>query len=165
MSLIIHLVPHAAWKSETNGPSVRCVEAPLRSLRYNAPLPGNASEDRSKVTSGSCLRLIRFASSRDRAELQSRVSNAPHFGKTWDEREVIAERTATIDFGRDFRGDTCRAMRENKRGCCCQSCHSSHGYLEAMIINHIPQLFSHANCPYSEPLHANSKQQRKRWSQ
>ena len=33
------------------------------------------------------------------------------------------------------------------------------------IISHIPWLFSRANCPYSEPLHANSKQQRKRWSQ
>jgi hypothetical protein len=87
---------------------------------------------------------MRFASSRDRAELQSKVSEAPDFGETWEEREAIAERTAKVDFGCDFHGNTCRAMRENKRGCCCQACHSSHGYLEAIkpsAFNEILSLF------------------------
>jgi len=66
----------------------------------------------------------------DRAELQSKVSSAPDFGETWEEREANAEKTATIDFGCDFKGNTCRAMRENRRGCCCQSCKSRHGFLE-----------------------------------
>ncbi len=87
---------------------------------------------------------MRFPSSRDRAELESKVSNAPDFGKTWEEREAIAEETARIDFGCDFKGNTCKAMRENSRGCCCQSCNSSHGYLEAIkpsAFNEILSLF------------------------
>lgn len=114
------------------------------SLRCDSPLPENATEDRSKVTCRSCLRLMRFPSSRDRAELESKVSNAPDFGKTWEEREPIAEETARIDFGCDFKGNTCKAMRVNRRGCCCQSCNSSHGYLEAIkpsAFNEILSLF------------------------
>jgi hypothetical protein len=87
---------------------------------------------------------MRFPSSRGRAELESKVSNAPDFGKTWEEREAIAEQTARIDFGCDFKGNTCKAMRENSRGCCCQSCNSSHGYLEAIkpsAFNEILSLF------------------------
>ena len=72
------------------------------------------------------------------------MSNAPDFGKTWEEREAIAEKTATIDFGCAFDGNTCRAMRENRRGGCCQSCNSRHGYLGAIkpsAFNEILSLF------------------------
>jgi hypothetical protein len=85
---------------------------------------------------------MRFPSSRDRAELESKVSNAPDFGKTWDEREAIAAETARIDFGCDFKGNTCKAMRENSRGCCCQSCNSSHGYLEAIKPSAFKEILS-----------------------
>ena len=114
------------------------------SLRHGSPLPENATEDRSRVTCRSCFHLMRFPSSRDRAELESKMSNAPDFGKTWEEREAIAEKTATIDFGCAFDGNTCRAMRENRRGCCCQSCNSRLGYLEAIkpcAFNEILSLF------------------------
>jgi hypothetical protein len=73
---------------------------------------------------------MRSPSPYDRAELRRKVSNAPDFGETWKEREAIAEKTANIDFGCNFKGNTCRAMRENRRGCCCQSCKSRHGFLE-----------------------------------
>jgi hypothetical protein len=73
---------------------------------------------------------MRLPCPHDRAELHSKVSNAPDFGETWEKREAIAERTTKINFGCDFKGNTCRAMRENYRGCCCQSCNSRHGYLE-----------------------------------
>jgi hypothetical protein len=87
---------------------------------------------------------MRFPSSRDRAELESKVSNAPDFGKTWEEREATAEKIARINFGCDFKENTCKAMRENSCGCCCQSCNSSHGYLEAIkpsAFNEILPLF------------------------
>ena len=100
------------------------------SLHYGSALPENATEDRSKVTCRSCLHLIRFPSPYQIRELESKVSNMPDFGKTWAEREAIARQTAKIDFGCDFKGNTCRAMRENRRGCCCQSCNYRHGFLE-----------------------------------
>jgi hypothetical protein len=73
---------------------------------------------------------MRSPSAYARAEFLRKVSDAPDFGETWEEREMIAEKTAKIDFGCDFKGDTCRAMRNNRRGCCCQSCNSRHGFLE-----------------------------------
>jgi len=87
---------------------------------------------------------MRFPSSCDRAELQSKVSDTPDFGQTWEEREAIAGKTAKIDFGCDFKGNTCRAMRENNRGCCCQSCNSRHGYLQTIkpsAFNEVLSLF------------------------
>jgi len=48
----------------------------------------------------------------DRVALKTKVFDAPDFGETWEEREAIAEKTANIDFGCDFEGNTCRAMRE-----------------------------------------------------
>ena len=114
------------------------------SLRNDSPLPRNATEDRSKVTCRRCLRLMRFPSSFDRAELQSKVSNPPDFGETWEDREAIAEKTAKIDFGCDFEGNTCGAMREDYRGCCCQCCNSRHGYLQKIkpsAFNEILSLF------------------------
>jgi len=83
----------------------------------------------------------------DRADLQRKVSDAPDFGKTWEEREAIAEKTANIEFGCDFEGNTCRAMREKRRGCCCQSCNSRHGFLEKIkpsAFNEILSLFDRA---------------------
>jgi hypothetical protein len=71
-------------------------------------------------------------------------SNPPDFGETWEEGEAIAEKTAKIDFGCDFKGNTCRAMREDYRGCCCQSCNSRHGYLQKIkpsAFNEILSLF------------------------
>lgn len=133
MNKVVHLVQHARLEiRDVWSLAALCGNALNVSLRHGSPLPENATEDRSKVTCRSCFRLMRFPSSRDRAELESKMSNAPDFGKTWEEREAIAEKTATIDFGCAFEGNTCRAMRENRRGCCCQSCNSRHGYLEAI---------------------------------
>ena len=145
MSKVIHLVQQTRLEIRVKWSlCALCGNSVNVSLRYDSPLPENATEDRSKVTCRSCLRLMRSPSSRDRAELQSKVSNAPDFAESWEEREAIAERTATIDFGCDFHRNTCRAMRENSRGCCCQSCNSSHGYLEAIkpsAFNEILSLF------------------------
>lgn len=131
MSKIIHLVNSARLEiSDVWSYCALCGQFVNVSLRYDSPLPGNATEDRSKVTCRSCLRLMRSPSPRSRAELQRKVSNAPDFGETWEEREAIAEKTASIDFGCDFKGNTCVAVREKYRGCCCQSCNSRHGFLE-----------------------------------
>lgn len=131
MSKTIHLVQRARLQiSDEWSPGALCGQFINVSLRYDSPLPGNATEDRSKVTCRSCLRLMRSPSPYDRAELKSKVSNAPDFGETWEEREAIAEKTSKIDFGCDFKGNTCIAMRENYRGCCCHSCNSRHGFLE-----------------------------------
>jgi hypothetical protein len=133
MGKAIHLVQQARLElRDVWSMSALCGNPVRVSLRIDSPLPENATEDRSQVTCRTCLRLMRFPSSRDRAELESKVSDAPDFGKTWEEREAIAEKTAKIDFGCAFEGNTCRAMRANSRGCCCQSCNSSHGYLEAI---------------------------------
>jgi len=133
MSKVIHLVQRARLEiRDVWSLCALCGNSVSVSLRYDSPLPVNATEDRSKVTCRSCLRLMRFPSSCDRAELQSKLSDTPDFGETWEEREAIAEKTAKIDFGCDFKGNTCRAMRENNRGCCCQSCNSRHGYLQTM---------------------------------
>ena len=145
MNRTIHLVQRARLQiRDERSLRALCGNSGNVSLRYDSPLPENATEDRSKVTCRSCLRLMRFPSRRDRAELESKVSNTPDFGKTWEERETIAEETARIDFGCDFKGNTCRAMRENSRGCCCQFCNSSHEYLEAIkppAFNEILSLF------------------------
>jgi hypothetical protein len=145
MSKTIHLVNRARLeKSEVWSFCALCGQSVKVSLRYDSPLPGNATEDRSRVSCRSCLRLMRFPSPYDRAELQSKVSNAPDFGKTWEEREAITEKTAKINFGCDFEENTCRAMRENYRGCCCQSCNSRHGYLQKIkpsAFNEILSLF------------------------
>jgi hypothetical protein len=133
MSKTIHLVHRARLEiSDVWSLSALCGNSIHVSLRYESPLPENATEDRGKVTCHSCLRLMRFPSPHDRAELQSKVRNTPDFGETWEQREAIAQSTANIDFGCDFKGNTCRAMRENYRGCCCQSCNSRHGYLETI---------------------------------
>jgi hypothetical protein len=132
MSKAIHLVNSARLEISNRVRSLcaLCGQFVDVSLRCDSPLPENATEDRSKVTCRSCLRLMRSPSRYDRAELRRKVSNAPDFGETWEEREAIAEKTAKIDFGCDFKGNTCSAMRENRRGCCCQSCKSRHGFLE-----------------------------------
>jgi hypothetical protein len=143
MSKVIHLVQRARLElRDVWSMCALCGNSVKVSLRYDSPLPENATEDRSKVTCRSCLRLMRFPSSRDRAELGSKVSDTPDFGKTWEEREAIAEETAKIDFGCDFDGDTCRAMRENRRGCCCQSCNSAHGYLETIKPSAFDEILS-----------------------
>lgn len=114
------------------------------SLRWDSPLPENATEDRSKVTCRSCLRLMRSPSPYDWSDLRRKVSDTPDFGQSWKEREAIAENTAKIDFGCAFKGNTCRAMREDRRGCCCQSCRSRHGFLEKIkpsAFNEILSLF------------------------
>jgi hypothetical protein len=72
------------------------------------------------------------------AELRRKVSDAPDFGESWEEREAIAEKTSSINFGCDFEGNTCVAMRENYRGCCCQSCNSRMGFLKKIK----PQAFN-----------------------
>jgi len=145
MSKVIHLVQRARLEiRDVWSLCALCGNSVSVSLRYDSPLPENATEDRSKVTCRSCLRLMRFPSSCDRAELQSKVSDTPDFGQTWEEREAIAEKTAKIDFGCDFKGNTCRAMRENNRGCCCQSCNSGHGYLQTIkpsAFNEVLSLF------------------------
>src|SRR6266436_8968356 len=71
-------------------------------------------------------------------------SRAPDFGESWEVREAIAENIAKIDFGCDFKGNTCRAMREDRRGCCCESCKSRHGFLEKIkpsALNKVLSLF------------------------
>lgn len=145
MSKTVHLVSNARLeKSDVWAYGAVCGQLVNVSLRYDSPLPENATEDRSKVTCRSCRRLIRVPSPYDRADLQGKVSKTPDFGETWEERETIAEKTAKIDFGCDFEGNTCRAMRENVRGCCCQSCNSRHGYLEKIkpsAFNEILSLF------------------------
>ena len=145
MSKTIHLVQRARLQvSDEWSLSALCGNSIKVSLRYDSPLPENATEDRSGVTCRSCLRLMRVPSSYDRAELQGKVSDAPDFGETWEERETIAEKTAKIDFGCDFKGNTCTAMRENYRGCCCQSCNSRRGYLQKIkptAFNEILSLF------------------------
>src|SRR5690348_10861653 len=145
MSKTIHLVQRARLEiRDVWSLAALCGNYIHVSLRYDSPLPENATEDRNKVTCRSCLRLMRAPSPYDLAELRSKVSYAPDFGKTWEEREAIAEKTATIDFGCDFKGDTCRAMRENRRGCCCQFCNSRHGFLEKIkpsAFNEILSLF------------------------
>ena len=131
MSKTIHLAHRARLEvSDVRSLSALCGNSVNVSLRYDSPLPENATEDRCKVTCRSCLRLMRFPSPYDRAELQRKVSNAPDFGETWEEREAIAEKTADINFGCDFEGNTCIAMRKTYRGCCCQSCNSKQGFLE-----------------------------------
>jgi hypothetical protein len=145
MSKTLHLVKSARLEtSDVWSLCAVCGQSLDVSLRYASPLPKNATEDRSKVTCRSCLRLMRSPSRYDRAELRRKVFNTPDFGETWGEREAIAEKTATIDFGCDFKGNTCRAMRENRRGCCCQSCKSRHGFLEKIkpsSFNEILSLF------------------------
>jgi hypothetical protein len=130
MSRVIHLVQHSRLQvSDEWSLSALCGQSVTVSLRYDFPLPENATEDRTRVTCRTCLRLMRVPSPYARAELQGKVSDAPDFGESWEEREAIAEKTANIDFGCDFKGNTCRAMRDYRRGCCCQSCNSRHGYL------------------------------------
>jgi hypothetical protein len=46
---------------------------------------------------------MRSPSPYQRAELKRKVSNEPDFGETWEEREAIAEETAEIEFGCDFK--------------------------------------------------------------
>ena len=131
MSKTIHLVSSPRLEiTDVRSLSALCGHLVDVSLCCESPLPDNATEDRSKVTCRSCLRLMPSPSPYDRAELRRKVSNTPDFGETWEEREVIAENIAKIDFGCDFEGNTCRAMRENRRGCCCRSCRSRLGFLE-----------------------------------
>jgi hypothetical protein len=85
---------------------------------------------------------MRSSSPYVRAELRRKVSNEPDFGKTWEEREAIAEKTAKINFGCDFKGNTCRAMRENRRGCCCQFCKSRLGFLEKIKPSAFDEILS-----------------------
>ena len=93
----IHLVQRARLEiTDAWSLSALCGHSIHVSLRYDSPLPENATEDRSKVTCRSCLRLMRFPPPYDRADLKSKVSNAPDFGETWEEREAIAEKTAKI---------------------------------------------------------------------
>src|SRR5215470_8140464 len=127
MSKVIHLVQRARLEIRDKW-SLRalCGNSVNVSLRYDSPLLENATEDRSKVTCRSCLRLMCSPSPYDRAELRRKVSNEPDFGETWEEREAIAEKTAKVNFGCDFKENTCRAMRENRRGCCCRKCRSQH---------------------------------------
>lgn len=145
MSKAVHLVQHSRLQiSDEWSLSALCGQSAKVSLRYDSPLPSNATEDRGQVTCRTCIRLMRVPSPYDRAELQGKVSDEPDFGKSWDEREAIAEKTANIDFGCDFKGNTCRAMREKRRGCCCQSCNSRRGYLEKInptAFNEILSLF------------------------
>src|SRR5215469_9739189 len=164
MSKVIHLVQRARLEIRDKW-SLRalCGNSVNVSLRYDSQLPENATEDRSKVTCLRCLRLMRFPSSRDHAELQSKVSNAPDFGETWEEREAIAERTAKIDFGCDFHGNTCRAMRENNRGCCCQSCHSSHGYLEAIKPSAFKEILPLFDSVWGRPIHPGGATSMRSW--
>jgi hypothetical protein len=130
MRKIVHLVRRARLQiSDEWSLGALCGQFVRVSLRYDSQLPENTTEDRSKVTCRSCLRLVPVPSLYDRAELQGKVSDAPDFGQNWAEREAIAEQTANLDFGCDFKGNTCRAMRQNRRGCCCQSCKSRHGFL------------------------------------
>jgi len=148
MGKTIHLVRSARLEiSDIWSPCALCGQFVNVSLRRDSPLPENATEDRSKVTCRSCLHLMHSPSPYDLAELRRKVSNAPDFGETWEEREAIAGKTAKIDFGCDFKGNTCRAMRENRRGCCCQSCNSRHGFLEKIkpsAFNEILSLFDRA---------------------
>ena len=130
MSKVVHLVRSARLESSDVWSLSLCGNVVDVSLRYDSPLQENVTEDRSKVTCRSCVRMMRLLPPYDCAELKSKVSNAPDFGETWGEREAVAEKTANINFGCDFEGNTCRAMREKRRGCCCQSCSSKHGFLE-----------------------------------
>jgi hypothetical protein len=145
MGKAVHLLRSARLEvTDVRSMCALCGNSVNVSLRYDSSLPENATEDRDKVTCRSCLRLMPSPSPYDRAELGRKVSNAPDFGETWGERETIAEKTATIDFGCDFKGNTCRAMRKNRRGCCCQSCKSRHGFLEKIkpsAFNEILSLF------------------------
>jgi hypothetical protein len=145
MSTTVHLVNSARLEiSDVRSFCALCGQFVDVSLRCDSPLPENATEDRSKVSCKTCLRLMHSPSSYDTAELRRKVSNAPDFGETWEERGAIAEKTAKIDFGCDFKGNTCRAMRQNRRGCCCQSCRSRHGFLEKIkpsAFNEILPLF------------------------
>lgn len=143
MSKTIHLVHSARLEiSDVWSLCALCGNYVKVSLRYDSPLPDNVTEDRSKVTCRSCLRLMRSPSPYDRAELKSKVSNLPDFGETWEEREVLAEKTAKINFGCDFKGNTCRAMRDNRRGCCCESCKSRHGFLEKIRPSAFSEILS-----------------------
>jgi len=145
MSKAIHLVNSARLEiSDVRSLCALCGQSVDVSLRCDSQLPENATEDRIKVTCRSCLRLMRSPSPYDRAELRRKVSNTPDFGETWEEREAIAEKTAKIDFGCGFKGSTCIAMRQNRRGCCCHSCKSRHGFLEKInpsAFNEILPLF------------------------
>ena len=116
MSKVIHLVQRARLEiRDVWSLCALCANSVSVSLRYDSPLPENATEDRSKVTCRSCLRLMRFPSSCNRAELQSKVSDTPDFGETWEEREAIAEKTAKIDFGCDFKGNTINGRQAKNR--------------------------------------------------
>ena len=145
MTKTIHLVQHNRLQiSDEWSLCAPCGNTIRVSLRYDSPLPVNATEDRNKVTCRTCLRLMRVPSPYDLRELRGKISDRPDFGETWDEREQIAEKTAKIDFGCDFEGDICRAIRERRRGCCCQSCNSRRGYLEKIkpsAFNEILSLF------------------------
>src|SRR5215831_8460757 len=145
MGKAIHLVRRARLQIRDEWAyGALCGQMVNVSLRYDSPMPENATEDPDKATCRRCLSLMRSPSPRDRAQLKSKVSNAPDFGETWKEREAIAEKTAGIDFGCDFKGNTCIAMRENHRGCCCQRCSSRHGFLEKLkpsAVNEILSLF------------------------
>lgn len=145
MSKTIHLVSSARLEiSNVSSLCALCGQLVDVSLLCDSPLPRNATEDRRKVTCRNCLRLMRSPSPYDRAALRRKVSNEPDFGETWGDREAIAEETGKIDFGCGFKGNTCRAMRENRRGCCCQSCKSRHGFLEKVdpsAFNEIQSLF------------------------
>ena len=145
MSKVVHLIRSARLEtSDVWSHGALCGNTVNVSLRFDSALPENATEDRSKVTCRSCLRQMHLLSPYNRAELKSKVSKAPDFGETWKEREAIAEKTAKIDFGCGFEGNTCKAMRENRRGCCCQLCNSRHGFLEKIkpsAFNEILSLF------------------------
>jgi hypothetical protein len=145
MSKTMHLVSSARLEiSNVRSLCALCGQFVDVSLRCGSTLPENVTEDQSQVTCRTCLRLVGSPSSYDRGELRRKVSNVPDFGETWEEREAIAEKTANIDFGCDFEGNTCKAMRENRRGCCCQSCKSRHGFLEKInpsAFNEILSMF------------------------
>lgn len=102
MRKIIHLVNSARLEISDVRSGALCGQFVDVSSRCHSPLPENATEDRSKVTCRSCLRLMCSPSPYDRAELRRKVSNDPDFGETWEEREAIAEKTAKIDFGCDI---------------------------------------------------------------
>lgn len=122
--------------------SALCGQFVKVSLRWDAPLPKNVTEDRSKVTCRRCLRLMGSMTPDDRAAFRRKVSKTPDFGKTWEEREAIAENVAKIDCGCAFDGNRCRAMQDNYRGCCCQPCACKLGFLEKIKPSAFTEILS-----------------------
>jgi hypothetical protein len=71
------------------------------------------------------------------------LKSEPDFGDDWGQREAMADQTASIDYGCDFRDGQCKAQRSTKAqqdieswccgpmGCCIR-CASAVGYLDAL---------------------------------